>query len=76
MTPTRLRGQQVVGSNPNNRALPEVGLRKPRRRLMAVVLPAPSSEHRDHVAELISKLTPFNASTLPYFLVASTIWAR
>src|SRR5258708_19882817 len=61
------------GSSPKMRALPEVGRRRPRIRLMEVVLPAPlgpsiaTSEPFSMANE-----TFFRASKLPYFLLAPT----
>src|SRR5258706_14366521 len=66
----------LVGSIPNNTALPEVGLRRPSSRLIEVVLPAPFGPSIATTSpSSMSMLTPFKASTLPYFFVASMSWA-
>src|ERR1700687_1658822 len=73
ITPTLLRASRLFGSSPNSKAFPEVGLRRPRRRLIEVVLAAPLGPSMATTSpSSMRRLTALSASTAPYLFVAST----
>src|SRR5207302_9849549 len=61
------------GARPRSRAVPEVGRRRPKIRLIAVVLSAPVGPNRPTSSPgRTARLTPAKAWTLPKVLQAST----